>query len=78
MRVGVFALNWMHSHVCFHAHTQECFAACLYACYDLLKPDNVLELAWRNKLMDMSFPYIIQVRGECSEKLVKKWRCFKM
>ncbi|KAF5839265.1 clathrin heavy chain 2 [Dunaliella salina] len=39
---------------------QECFAACLYACYDLLRPDNVLELAWRNKLLDMSFPYIIQ------------------
>jgi len=45
-----------------HTHTlQECFAACLYACYDLLRPDNVLELAWRHKLMDMSFPYIIQV-----------------
>lgn len=27
----------------------ECFAACLFTCYDLLKPDVVLELAWRNR-----------------------------
>mmetsp|Transcript_18521 Transcript_18521/g.52003 ORF Transcript_18521/g.52003 Transcript_18521/m.52003 type:complete len:1694 (+) Transcript_18521:108-5189(+) len=48
---------------------QECFAACLYACYDLLRPDNVLELAWRNKLLDMSFPYIIQVVKEYTGKV---------
>jgi hypothetical protein len=40
----------------------ECFAAALYTCYDLLRPDSVLELAWRHKLIDNAFPYIIQVR----------------
>lgn len=40
---------------------KECFAACLYTCYDLIKPDVVLELAWMNKLMDFAMPYMIQV-----------------
>ncbi|KAL3315064.1 hypothetical protein Ciccas_006307 [Cichlidogyrus casuarinus] len=38
----------------------DCFAACLYHCYELLKPDVVLELAWRNGLMDMAMPFMIQ------------------
>jgi len=36
------------------------FAACLYTCYDLIRPDVTLELAWRNKIIDFAFPYIIQ------------------
>lgn len=43
---------------------RECFAALLYTGYDLLAPDVVLELAWRHKLIDFAFPYIIQVRVE--------------
>ena len=39
----------------------ECFAACLFSCYDLLKPDAVLELAWRHNIMDFAMPYMIQV-----------------
>nr|CAG4635257.1 EOG090X0064 [Artemia franciscana] len=42
---------------------QECFAACLYQCYDLLKPDVVLELAWRNGITDLAMPYLIQACG---------------
>ncbi len=41
----------------------ECFAASLYTVYDLLQPDVVLELAWRHKLIDFAFPYLIQVSG---------------
>ena len=41
---------------------KECFAACLYTCYDLLRPDVVLELSWMNGLTDYSMPYMIQVR----------------
>lgn len=41
---------------------RECFAALLYTAYDLLRPDVVLELAWRNSLVDFAFPYLIQVR----------------
>lgn len=41
---------------------KECFAATLYTCYDLIKADTVLELAWLHGLMDFAFPYLIQVR----------------
>ena len=47
----------------------ECFTAALYACYDLLKPDVVLELAWRNKLMDFAMPFMIQVLREYMGKV---------
>lgn len=28
-------------------NNRECFAACLYTCFDLVKPDVALELAWQ-------------------------------
>lgn len=43
---------------------KECFAACLYTCYDLLRPDLVLELSWMNGLADYSMPYMIQMLKE--------------
>jgi len=48
---------------------KESFAACLYVCYDLLRPDVVLELAWRNKMTDFSMPYMIQVMREMTSRL---------
>jgi clathrin heavy chain len=42
------------------AKDKECFTAMLFTCYDLLKPDVVLELAWRNDMMDAAMPYVIQ------------------
>eukprot|EP01022_Parablepharisma_sp_SALTPOND_P000326 TRINITY_DN1014_c0_g1_i1.p1 TRINITY_DN1014_c0_g1~~TRINITY_DN1014_c0_g1_i1.p1 ORF type:complete len:1806 (+),score=251.50 TRINITY_DN1014_c0_g1_i1:3065-8482(+) len=39
---------------------KECFAACLYTCYELIEPDVVVELAWRNGLMEFAFPFFIQ------------------
>ncbi|XP_019489711.1 PREDICTED: clathrin heavy chain 2, partial [Hipposideros armiger] len=48
---------------------QECFAACLFTCYDLLPPDVVLELAWRHNLMDLAMPYFIQVMREYLSKV---------
>jgi len=39
---------------------QQAFAACLYTCYDLIRPDVALELAWKNKMIDFVFPYFIQ------------------
>ena len=41
----------------------DCFAACLFQCYDLLHPDVILELAWRHKIMDFAMPYLIQVNN---------------
>uniref|UniRef100_A0A1B0F059 Clathrin heavy chain linker core motif domain-containing protein n=1 Tax=Phlebotomus papatasi TaxID=29031 RepID=A0A1B0F059_PHLPP len=38
----------------------DCFAACLFQCYDLLRPDVILELAWRHNIMDFAMPYLIQ------------------
>lgn len=47
----------------------ECFAAALYHCYDLLRPDVILELAWRNQIMDFAMPYMIQVLRETTKKV---------
>lgn len=47
----------------------ECFAATLFVCYDLLKPDVVLELAWRHNLIDFAMPYMIQVMREYLTKV---------
>jgi len=40
---------------------KECFAACLFTCFELVRPDVVLELAWRNNILDYAMPYLIQV-----------------
>ncbi|XP_065831614.1 clathrin heavy chain 1-like isoform X2 [Oscarella lobularis] len=48
---------------------RECFAACLFQCYDLLHPDVILELAWRHNIMDFAMPYIIQVLREYTSKV---------
>lgn len=48
---------------------RECFAACLFTCYDLLRPDVVLETAWRHNIMDFSMPYFIQVMREYLSKV---------
>ena len=48
---------------------KEYFAACLYQCYDFLRPDVVMELGWRNGLMDYCMPYMIQVMSEYHTKI---------
>lgn len=48
---------------------KECFAACLFTCYDLLRPDVVLETAWKHNIMDFSMPYFIQVMREYLSKV---------
>lgn len=47
----------------------ECFAACLYTCYDFVKPDVVLELAWKHSLTDYAMPYLIQAIREYTTKV---------
>ncbi|VVC88781.1 unnamed protein product [Leptidea sinapis] len=49
----------------------ECFSACLYQCYDLLKPDVVIELAWRHNIMDFAMPFLIQRSTESAEHEAK-------
>lgn len=50
----------------------DCFAACLFQCYDLLHPDVILELAWKNNIMDFAMPYLIQVMREYTSKVRKE------
>lgn len=38
----------------------DSFTATLYKCYDLLRPDVVMEVAWRNGYMDYAMPFLIQ------------------
>lgn len=45
------------------------FAATLYTCYDLVRPDVVLEIAWRNKIIDFAFPFIIQYVRDLSTRV---------
>ena len=40
--------------------SKECFAACLYHCYPLIKADVVMELAWRFNLNNLAMPFMIQ------------------
>jgi len=47
----------------------ECFSAGLYTCYDLLRPDVVLEQAWRHGIVDYAMPYLIQVMREYVTKV---------
>jgi len=42
---------------------KECFASCLFVCYDLIRADVALELAWLNNMIDFAFPYLLQVRS---------------
>jgi clathrin heavy chain len=39
-------------------HDKACFAATLFSCYDLMKPDVAMELAWRNGYTDYVMPYM--------------------
>ncbi|KAF5736560.1 Clathrin heavy chain 1 [Tripterygium wilfordii] len=48
---------------------KECFASCLFVCYDLIRPDVALELAWFNNMIDFSFPYLLQFIREYTGKV---------
>ncbi|MQM15758.1 hypothetical protein Taro_048709 [Colocasia esculenta] len=48
---------------------KECFASCLFICYDLIRPDVALELAWMNNMIDFAFPYLLQFIREYTSKV---------
>jgi len=50
---------------------KDCFAASLFTMYDLLKPDVVLELAYRSQMMDFALPYLVQVTRQYTDKVDK-------
>ena len=45
------------------------FTCCLYTCYDLIRPNNALELSWRFGLFDFAMPYFIQIVKELTTKV---------
>lgn len=49
----------------------ECFSACLYQCYDLIRSDVILELAWRHNIMDFAMPFMIQTIREMTGRIEK-------
>lgn len=36
----------------------------LYACYDLVRPDLILEMSWRHGLQDFTMPFLINLLCE--------------
>lgn len=52
-----------------NVNDKACFAATLYTCYDLIRPDIVLELAWRNGYNDFAMPYMIQYMRHLHDKV---------
>merc|ERR1719385_299326 len=48
---------------------KSCFAACLFTCFELIRPDVVLELAWRYDLQPYCMPFMVQTFRTYSEKL---------
>src|SRR5260370_4500108 len=48
---------------------RECFAAMLYVCFDLLRPDVVMDLSWQHGLNDFYMPYKIQSERSLTEKV---------
>ena|SRR5712691_4551318 len=48
---------------------KECFAALLYICFDLLRPDVVEELSWQHGLNDFYMPYKVQHQRTLVDKL---------
>ena len=39
--------------------SRECYVGMLYACYDLIRPDVILEMSWRHGLQDFTMPFMI-------------------
>lgn len=48
---------------------KELFAAMLYTCYELVKPDVALEVAWRCNLQEYVMPYFIQFVKDLSTRV---------
>ncbi|TID27777.1 clathrin heavy chain [Venturia nashicola] len=54
--------------------SRECYVGMMYSCYDLIRPDVILELSWRNGLHDFTMPYMINMLSQqtATIELLKK------
>jgi clathrin heavy chain len=50
---------------------KACFTATLYTCYDFIRPDVAMELAWRHGYMDYAMPYMIQYMHHLHNKVTE-------
>ena len=48
---------------------KPCFAATLFTCNKLIRPEVVMEYAWKNGLMDFAMPFLIQFISDANNKL---------
>ncbi|KAJ9157568.1 Clathrin heavy chain [Pleurostoma richardsiae] len=48
---------------------RECYVGMLYACYDLIRPDLILEMSWRHGLNDFTMPYMINFLCQQTKEL---------
>lgn len=48
---------------------RECYVGMLYACYDLIRPDLVLEMSWRSGLQDFTMPYMINLLAQTTREI---------
>ncbi|CRH02619.1 clathrin heavy chain, putative [Plasmodium relictum] len=48
---------------------KEAFCACLIVCYDLLKPDYILEIVWSSGFTDQAMLYFIQIVSDYTNQI---------
>ncbi|KAI9749488.1 MAG: Pyridoxine 4-dehydrogenase [Chaenotheca gracillima] len=44
--------------------SRECYVGMLYACYELIKVDVVMEISWRHGLTDFTMPFMINLMSQ--------------
>jgi clathrin heavy chain len=44
--------------------SRECYVGMLYACYDLIRLDVVMEISWRHGLTDFTMPFMINFMAQ--------------
>ena len=49
----------------------ECFGACLFQCFELVRVDVIIELAWQHDILDFAMPFIIQTIRDLSSEVTK-------
>ena len=48
---------------------RESFAATLFTCYTLIRPDVAMELAWRHRMTDFVMPFMIQYMRDTNARI---------
>jgi len=48
---------------------KDAFAAILYVCFELVRPDFVEEMSWRFGLSDYSKPYVLQLQRDQTQRI---------